>query len=239
MNTRRVLSVLTTAVLVASVSTPAKAIEPEAGTLAACAGPVVDDFSSGAYRSPDVTSGTTDSTKTGSMLGGRRFTRVVVGTNLYNFPTTLAINPGGEHILAFSAGYKTFSGLQIFYGLKSAGVLAPLNANFSCYDRFRVHFAAADLPLNFNMQVRSTSSTAPYQCGQNTQANLTNGFIADFPFTCFVTNDPNHPPVDWTHINLVDLLLGTASAIGANDYAIKKVELATGGCGLPICPPLP
>ena len=96
---------------------------------------------------------------------------------------------------------------------------APLNADLSCYDRFRLHFASSDLPLNINVEVKSASSPAVYQCGVNTPVNQLDGFDVDFEFENFVTNDPEKPPADWTDIDRVLLLIQNPSQVAANDYA--------------------
>ena len=61
------------------------------------------------------------------------------------------------------------------------------------------------------MEVKSASSPSVYQCGFNTSCHRLNGFTLDFKFGCFVTNDPAHPPVDWTDIDRILLHIYPAS----------------------------
>jgi hypothetical protein len=230
----RLAMTVTAAMLLATSAFPQITGTPPVATAATpCSSPMtIDDFSSGAYNKTISKANTTvDATKMGSMLGGQRFTRFAVGTSPYENPSTLLVNPGGESRLVMSSGYKGFTGIQVFYGLRAAGAPVALDADLSCNDVFRVQFEAADVPINFNLQVRSGTSGI-HQCGQNTPGGLTNGFVAEFPYDCF-TNQP----VAWNDIDMIVLLIGTASAVASNDYSITKVEATTGGCGLPICPP--
>jgi len=204
-------------------STPRNGVAASSGGV--CIPSLIDDFSTGSYRSPDLRNGHADATRTGSMLGGRRATRFVSAPNEYRLPATMLVAPNHKPALIVSSGYLGFSQLWVSYGVRGAGQLAPLNADLSCYDRFRVHFAAADLPLNINVEVQSASSPSVYQCGVNTVADQLNGFYVDFKFSCFVTNDPAHPPVDWADIDRILLLIQNASQVAANDYAISSMEL--------------
>jgi hypothetical protein len=186
----------------------------------------------------ELLSGSERTTQTGSMLGGDRVTNFNIpiaptnpNNNPYGLPGTLDILPNQSPLLVVSTGYKLFHGLQVFYGLNR-----PLDANFTCHDRFRVHFAASDLGLNINMQVSATNmNNVVAQCGKNVPGQTTGvGFDVEFPFDCFVVNAGPRP--DFHHITQVRLLVQSGSAIAANDYAISKIE-ATGSAAPP--PPTP
>lgn len=228
---RRTVPSLVAAAVLAAATGSAVPSAPASSTAAApqaaagdCAPALVDDYASGSYRSPDLTTGTIDNYAPGTMLGGVRRTRFRVANNPYQFPSTLLVAPPEVATLVVSSGFKGSTVLQIHYGLPAPGSVKPLNADLSCYGRFQVRFTAVDLPLNVNVQVKSASSPSVYQCGLNTAAH-TNGFVANFPFDCFVTNDPAHPPVDWTDIDRVALLIQSGSAVAANDYAIRTFKL--------------
>lgn len=199
---------------------------PVATAAKGCVPAMIDNFMTGPYRSPDLTTGSVTDTEAGTMLGGRRTTRLQVGGNPYELPSTAIIAPAEKSLLAVSSGYRGWTALHLFYGLRSEAFPDVLRADLSCFDRFQVHFVANDLPLNINVQVKSASSPVVYQCGVNTAGGQTNGFLLEFPFDCFVTNDPAHPPVDWTRIDRVLLLVQSASAMASNDYAITYFRLA-------------
>lgn len=229
----RIVLAIAAMVALATTEYSASAVHHTApsGTLASqgeagCVPAVIDDFTTGAYRSPDLNVGSADATISGSMLGGRRASRIVSRPNRYEMPTTFLVPLDGKSPLIVSSGYQGFSVLTIQYGLLKPGQVAPLNADLSCHSLFRLRFASIDLPLNVNMEVKSASSPSVYQCGFNTPANRLNGFTLDFKFGCFVTNDPAHPPVDWTDIDRILLQIQPASQVGANDYAISSLKLA-------------
>ncbi|KAA1418959.1 hypothetical protein F0U44_10845 [Nocardioides humilatus] len=233
MNTMKKLAAisLVTAALAAPADLTASARPARATGLPAaakgCVPAMIDNFMTGAYRSPDLTTGSVTNTESGAMLGGRRTTRFQVAGNPFGFPSTAVVAPGDKSLLAVSSGYKGPTALAVFYGLRSEAHPEVLRADLSCFKRFEVNFVANDLPLNINVEVKSASSPTVYQCGVNTEAGQTNGFRLEFPFDCFVTNDPAHPPVDWTRIDRVLLLIQSASAMAANDYAINFFRLAS------------
>jgi hypothetical protein len=186
---------------------------------------VVDDFTTGPHHA-QLASGADRSTQDGSMLGGDRVTNFNIpmaptnpDNNPYGLPATLDILPNQSPLLTVSTGYKEFHGLQVFYGLNR-----PLDANFGCHDRFRVHFAASDLGLNINMQVSATNmNNAIAQCGKNVPGQTTGvGFDVEFPFDCFVVNAGPRP--DFQHLTQVRLLVQSGSAIAANDYVITRID---------------
>jgi hypothetical protein len=208
-------------------------LTPTAPPQQPCAGPLVDDFSSGPYHA-EVHSGVPDpSTQTGSMLGGQRLTRFFVpgaptnpNNNPYDLPSTLDILPNQSSILVVSTPYLAFHGLHVFYGVGTA-----LDANLTCHDRFRVHFAASDVGLNINMQVVAANTNNQVAgCGKNVPGQTTGGgFDVDFPFNCFANNTGT--PTDFRHITQIRLIVQSGSAIAGNDYAIAKIEAA--GTGAP------
>jgi hypothetical protein len=202
----------------------------------ACAGPVIDDFSTGPHHA-ELQTGSDRSTQTGSMLGGERTTVFAVPTaptnpnnNPYGLTAAFDILPNQSPLLVVSTPYKAFHGADVFYGLGR-----PFDMNFSCYDRFRVHFAASDLGLNINMQVGATNTNGVVaQCGRNVPGQTTGvAFDVDFPFDCFVVNAGPLP--DFHHLTQVRLLVQSGSAMAANDYAIGKIE-ATGTATTPPSP---
>ena len=223
----------TGATTLAMIDNPASAVRSSAPVERAdhalggdgCIPAVVDNFTTGAYRSPDLIRGSVDGAMRGTMLGRRRVTRFESRPNRWRMPATMVIPADGKAPLVVSSGYKGFTALYIQYGLIRAGQTAPLNADLSCYDRFRLHFASSDLPLNINVEVKSASSPAVYQCGVNTPVNQLDGFDVDFEFENFVTNDPEKPPADWTDIDRVLLLIQNASQVAANDYALSSITL--------------
>jgi hypothetical protein len=205
-------------------------------TALACVGPVVDDFSTGPHH-VELQSGSDRSTQTGSMLGGERTTIFAIPTaptnpnnNPYGLTAAFDVLPSQSPLLIVSTPYKAFHSADVFYGLNR-----PIDVSFSCYDRFRVHFAASDLGLNINMQVAATNTNGVVaQCGRNVPGQTTGvGFDVDFPFDCFVVNAGPLP--DFHHITQVRLLVQSGSAIAANDYAISKIEAA----GTSTTPPTP
>ncbi len=194
---------------------------------------LIDDFSTGKHK-VSLRTGFQDDVQKGAMIGGRRFTRFSVCnpavpgecdvTNLYNQLEMLEIRPV-DSVLVVDAAIRGFFRLEVFYGLdlvQGQPVLAPLNLDLSCFSKFRVHFDASDLVVNFNMQVTAGNNPGvPAQQGFNTDP-ITTPTVIEFPFTDFVPNAD--PPPNFSDIDLVTLIFQSGSAIGANDFAVTKIE---------------
>jgi len=188
---------------------------------------VIDNFSSGKYKATlNGVNGTGQVVQNGSMIGGRRVTNFLIGFNKFNQPATLDIKPKSS-ILIVGSGIRVHHRLEVFWGLdveNGEPVLTPLNLDLSCFSKFRVHFNANSVGVNFNMQVGAgNTNTIGGTCGVN-QPGEESGlpFVVDFPFSCFAVNAGPLP--DFSDIDLIDLVLQTGSAIGANDYGITLVE---------------
>ncbi|KAA1418615.1 hypothetical protein F0U44_08940 [Nocardioides humilatus] len=198
----------------------------------ACSAPLIDDFSVGTYRSPDLVVGTDAASQAAPVLGGRRTTDFTSGLrNPYAMPATLVIPGDGKAPLVASTGYQGNSRLRLWYGFDKNRQLVPLNANLSCFDRFRVRIAGSDQSLNIVVQVKSGSAVSVYQSGTNTVGAMPAGGTIDFKLSTFTNDDLGAPPVDWKDIDRILLQVQPTVQVGiapfgSIDYAIARFDLA-------------
>lgn len=117
---------------------------------------VLDDFSTGSLDlqlNPPATSLT--GTRAGSMVGGSAFHSIAFLANPDLNSARLRVNLlSGLQMTANEDEVVTSS--RAAYGVNAFGNLtagSALNLNLSSYDRFRVHFRSADLPLTLSVNV--------------------------------------------------------------------------------------
>jgi len=189
---------------------------------------VVDDFTTGKYKvqlsAPNVTTtnyADPNRFQTGTMVGGSRETAFMIAGNPFSQTGELSVanSRGG---LVIGSGVREFFRLDLVYG---QSVSAPLRYHPSGCDRFRVSFdSSSQQGINFNIVVYQSGGPS-YSAGINvfpTTAGLP--FCVDFPFNRFVTNAGQIPQAFASKgIDMVDLVLQSGAAVGANAFAITKV----------------
>ena len=212
-----------------------------AATLAGLAGParaaadvLVDDFTTGFYRSPQVKSGIVDGPlQTGRMLGGSRLTRLDVCDtdvpnactlgNPYNLGNAYAIarsrNAAYPPALSLSSGALVGPRLDVYYGEGPAGMNVDLGS--SPTRRLRLSFGALSQPLNFNVLMYSGAARSQDGCNV---LEINHPFVIEVPFAEFTAEfqggfDPHA-------VTLIDLALGSGSAIGSIEWVLEKVEVS-------------
>jgi len=189
---------------------------------------VIDDFSSGEYRvtlRPDGRLVT--NIRSGSMIGGSRYTIFLSAANLFNRRAALDIGPAGSSVMIVDTGIHVNHRLEVHYGFglqRGKVVPTPLNLDLGCFSKFRVHFNSNDLRVLFTMEVtagNNPGNKALHSVHVNAPSSP-DPFVVDVPFTDIVANAGPRP--DFTDIDMIDLIFQTGSAIGANDYAITLIE---------------
>jgi len=190
---------------------------------------VIDDFTTGKYKvqlsTPNAT--TTNYSdpnyiQAGAMLGGTRETALMVSGNPFGQMGELSVDNTNK-VLVIGSGIREFFRLDLVYG---QSLTAPLRYHPTGCDRFRVSFdSSSQQALNFNI-VAYQSGGPGYSLGINVFPTATGqSFCVDFPFDKFVTNAGNIPQAFASKgIDMVDLVLQSGAAVGANAFAMTKVE---------------
>ena len=185
---------------------------------------VIDDFTTGTTQLDLRVSGTgfdTD-TQTGSMIGGLRHVNFFTEANPFLQLGEAKVEKGGP--LTVSNGVREFFRLEVFWGIDAKNNIVPLRYVPSGCDRVRVTFDSSSAVVNFNVQV--DTPVALFQDGINLSSSpSTLPYCVDFPFANFVSNTKSAKP-DFAAqgITYMDMVLQSGSAIGANNFAITKIE---------------
>lgn len=194
---------------------------------------VIDDFTTGKYRvrldTPNATTTNYADPKraqTGTMLGGVRVTAFLVAGNPFGQPGELNVAKSGPQ-LVISEGTRQFFRLDMQYGQDTNFNNVPLGYSPTGCDRFRVTFDSNSRVLNFNTLVFSPGTTY-YQLGINMDASPSPApFCVDFPFDNFIkggTSTKGLQNFAGDGIDFLDFIFQSGSAIGANDFAVTKIE---------------
>jgi hypothetical protein len=141
------------------------------------------------------------------------------------------LNIGRGH-LTLSSGVREFFRIDLIYGHDLAGNLVPLHLRPAGCDRFRVTFDSSSRVVNFNIVVftpEATGGLAHFQAGTNVDASpSTLPFCVDFPFAKFAGVPGQTHDFAATGIDLMDVIFQSGSAIGANDFAVTRIEVIDG-----------
>jgi hypothetical protein len=185
---------------------------------------VIDDFTTGPVQMDLRVSGagTDTNTQTGSMIGGLRHINFFTSANPFLQQGEVKVENGGP--LTVSNGVREFFRTELFWGIDAKNNIVPLGYRPSGCDRFRVTFDSNSAVVNFNVQ--AYTPVAGFQDGINLSPSpSTIPFCVDFPFSSFVSNTPGAKP-DFAAqgITYMDMILQSGSAIGANNFAITKIE---------------
>jgi hypothetical protein len=152
---------------------------------------VLDDFSSGSHN-VTIQSGLDLNYQAGTMLGGGRFTQLIMGLNPQNQPAHLDITQG---FLNLSVGAAQYIRLEVGYGYQpdgnGGGKTVPLIDSgvgdfASMGTAFRTNFRFSDnMLINFNIVVLTASGWVSY--GENISVAPFSPKHIDFPFEKFVS----------------------------------------------------
>lgn len=135
--------------------------------------------------------------------------------------------------LTLSSGVRDFFRIDLIYGHDLAGNLVPLRFRPAGCDRIRVTFDSSSRVVNFNIVAFSPApdgSLLHFQAGTNMGPSpSTLPFCVDFPFSKFAGGLPGTTQ-DFANagIDLMDVILQSGSNIGANDFAVTKIEAING-----------
>jgi hypothetical protein len=142
-------------------------------------------------------------------------------------------DPTGGGALVVGTGAREFFRIELYYGIDVNNNLGPLHyfPPAGC-DRFRVTFDSSSRGVNFNLEAWTPANGLPDQIGFDDAINMGENafpFCVEFPFANFVTNTPNVTE-DFAHtgIDLILPILQSGSAMGANDFVMKRIEVAGG-----------
>jgi hypothetical protein len=186
----------------------------------------IDDFTTGSYLSPNYISGTWSNTSSqnGSMMGGNRTTNMNVCDptncsvqNPYQQPSAYGFFPKSATqpaAMVQTAGYYAGPRIDMGYGF---GV--HMDEYFAGYQKIRVSFQSLTEPLNFNIQLFTGTSWAQGGCNINAYSAP---FVVELPLNKFVVTKG----FDFVHVNLLDFIFQSSSAIGGVSFGITKIELA-------------
>ena len=186
---------------------------------------VIDDFTTGTAQMDLRVTGTgvDSNTQAGSMIGGLRHVNFFTYQNPFLQQGETKVEKGGP--LTVSNGVREFFRLEVFWGIDATNKIVPLRYLPSGCDRFRVTFDSNSGVVNFNVQV--DTPVALFQDGINLPAGAATGlpFCVDFPFSNFVSNTPGAKPnFAVEDISYMDMILQSGPVIGANNFAITRVE---------------
>jgi hypothetical protein len=201
---------------------------------------VVDDFTTGLYRSPAVKSGAQHSQQVGArIIGGSRSVTLTMCdpvdckvANPYNQGISYAILKSRTPTLpaAFlqNSPVYTYSRIDLEYGNPPAS----LDLDFSALDRLRVDFTGLTETLNFNVQVFDNSGFRYLQGGCNASA-YNSWFALELPF------DGMQAPggaIDRRHITSIRLIFQPSSFIGGVEFGMAGISAtSTAQPGATIC----
>jgi hypothetical protein len=186
---------------------------------------VIDDFTTGKTQMDLRVSGSgaDTNTQTGSMIGGLRHINFFTYANPFLQLGEAKVENGGP--LTVSNGVREFFRLEVFWGIDASNKIVPLGYTPSGCDRLRVTFDSNSALVNFNVQV--DTPVALFQDGINLATGPATAlpFCVDFPFSHFVSNTAGAKPnFAIQGITYMDMVLQSGPVIGANNFAITKVE---------------
>ena len=196
---------------------------------------VIDDFSTGPYQSKIVKKGSESGSQVGTMVGGLRSTGLSLCAtgcavaNPYQQPSEYRIganqSDAHQHALVQTAGFDTAPRLDMDYGYG-----APMNADFSAYDRVRLNFIGLSETLNFNLLMYTGAGRGQNGC------NLLqhNGpFSIELPYSGFVMANGGFVAGDITFLQFIFQAGGAPGAVG---YGLASIEVSdTPQAGAIVC----
>ena len=211
---------------------------------------VIDNFQTGGFKSPAETGGATSYTQNGAgIYGGTRNINLVVSTgtgNLFALPAQVQVRPqpntsATPSAFIVSAGFDVFTYMQLYY---EGATTQSLNLNLADYNRIRLTFAGLVTVQDFNIEVYdNTGSWSDVSCGIGPFAPAGVGTVTlitlDIPKENF-GNTAAGSPVDWSNIELIDLIWEPGNLYGTNNFVLTEVSaitatdpVGTATCGAP------
>ena len=202
---------------------------------AQCNPKTIDDFTTGQTTSHTTlrmpkTNATTFQNASG-VPGAVREVFYELDTNTFDQPSEFDIvKTSAGAALVVTNGAEEFFDSQVIYGVDTSGRQAPLGLSMpSNCDRFRVTFDSniATLSFMFEAYTRNTNGgTTGFADGIGLPP-IVAGFpgCVDFPFANFVTNAPGvTQDIAHAKTDLIVLALSPGSAVGANSFAMTRIE---------------
>jgi hypothetical protein len=189
----------------------------------------IDDFTAGAYQSPQFLSGPTHVSSqngpTANIIGGTRSTNINICAttpcpinNPFNQPSSYQFRPGthgGHSAFLLKSGFYVGPRLDMGYGGGS-----PMQEDFSSYKNgwIRLNFKGLTENLNFNIQLFTGTTWAQGGCNINTYPG---DFSVEVPFAKFIDNG-----INYANINYMDFIFQSGSAIGAVSFLVTSIEVS-------------
>jgi hypothetical protein len=191
---------------------------------------VLDNFATAKGRVAAVTGTQTitlPATGTSSeIIGGSRYISLNTGTNPYLQPIVAEVRPSASTTapssFLMSVGFGGAPEISLIYGVTTG----PLNLNLTGYDRLRIAFGGLSSGLNDLDLVFEQGSGIAAACSTSVAPSSSFNsdpvaFTVDFPLSNFTAN--SGPPVDWSDIQLFDIIL-----IGPNLSITKFLAIPIG-----------
>ena len=198
----------------------------------------IDDFTTGSFHPAAYYSGTSNgSAQTGSMMGGSRHTNMSVcapancsAQNPYNQPSSYGFFPKSATqpaAMVQTAGYYVGPRIDMGYGYG-----AHMDEFFAGYQKIRLYFQSLTEPLNFNIQLFTGTAWAQGGCNINAYSAP---FYVELPLNKFIVTTN----FLFEHVNSMNVIFQSSSAIGGVSFGIAKIELANDTAQYPAYPPYP
>ena len=194
---------------------------------------IIDDFRSGSVPRTTVQCSTFDQSQFTNTAGGVRRTRLIAAqmsntcgvASDYSGAAAVTVGPQGP--LTVSSDYGVSHRLELIYGQDIGGNNVPLNLDITeggLPDRVvRVKFLGLDLMENFVLTVYMNDGGSRSSCGVNLPSS-TNGLTLEFPLSAFIQA---LGVADYADVDYFVLMGQTASVMGATDFAIDSIVVAS------------
>jgi hypothetical protein len=185
----------------------------------------IDDFTTGAYQSPEFKIGVHASSQNGNMLGLNRSSGLTIckgkpcGLNPSGQPISYAFLPAtasAPAAMVQSAGYGASPRFEVGYGFG-----APMDKDLGSADRIRITFLGLNGTMNFNLQIFTGTSYGQNGCNL---AASTVPLTVELPYSGFVG-----PGFDKSHVNLLNFIFQNGNVIGGINFAIGSIQAVNGG----------
>jgi hypothetical protein len=191
---------------------------------------VIDDFTTGAVRHNHVMAGRRDGDQSGTMIGGRRSTTLLVGhpttTNPFSRTASFEIPLDGLPLI-FETGVRVNWILQLKYGY-TATTFSPLGLDLKGFDRIRFTMDSADagpevIPELFTDNFGNSLSIGTGVFIKNPGSGL-GPYSFDIPFSAFAAiGAPSLSKIDYI---LFEFVSGTGA--GGDDFSIRSITFRCG-----------
>jgi len=189
----------------------------------------IDDFTKGAYQSPQFISGPTHaSTQTGptaNIIGGTRSTNLYVCAttscpldNPFHQPSSYQFRPGAHGVpsaFLLKSGFYVGPRIDVQYG---AG--APMQADFSTYKSGWIRLNFKGITENEIFGVLLFTGTTYAQSGCHVNA-YPGDFSVEVPFSLFHDNG-----IDYSNITAMDFFFESDTVIGGANLLVTSIEVS-------------